>query len=307
MKVNGTDIAAYGASFWRITPGKRAPSNGSVRLGWQWGGAMAPPEFGLNTYKLDIRLKGGSRGQLWEKAGQVLALFDSVCDVEVGEALKGRKLKLSLCGVEQKEYGPSKDSWHILSLECKGYEYGERYTVSGVLDFEGDEDSDVTKEVSLQLPGDGGAGALDITVSQELYAVRDLAQAGMPGNEYRLPLYGTVTIPGVCKNQAGKDVGDLTVTCGIYKKWHDSGCLDIWMEEGAHTVRIIGGIGRVDVENNCPQPAYPNFITSVSMPAIPEAGALARGLKVRVQNIGNGHHKAQKRFRITAWFTPVYI
>lgn len=224
MKVNGVDISRYNARQWNIEPGKRTVTNASEMLDGVSVPAMTAPSFGLREYAVTIRIRGGSRTEIWNNASRILSLFRGVSEVEM-DGIGGagtHMFTLSLKGVDQEEYGRMKAGWGILRLSCVGYEHGgtvtawlEKELELPVQDGEIGEvecafaiDGAELQYSSLPSPPTTASVITDITLSQTNICTEDDRYfLGLSGHHY--PIYASVEIGGLCRDTFGNDKGSL--------------------------------------------------------------------------------------------------
>lgn len=221
MKVNGVDISAYEAKQWNIAPGKRSIGNGSEMAEGIRVPVMLDPDFGLKEYTIKLNIHGEGRKKIWENASGVLKLFSGVAEAEL-DGFNDRFFTLSLKGADLAEYGDRKDRWGILTLTCTGYEHG--YLMAATLSDEllfADGKSEVTYEAytdSLHLnasqqesPKTTAPVPVNVHIAQ-VNVCRDNGEwfDGLKGKRY--PMYANITIEGLCRNRAGKDLGPLGIT-----------------------------------------------------------------------------------------------
>ncbi len=122
MTINGIDVqTAFGVKEWNIEPSYAAFSNKS-----EWiAGAVLPDlmkaETGLKTQKVKVMIKGRTREEMWDKAGQLISALLKPCIVQFRH-FEDRYFKCVLVNASHAEV--SLRRFHTATLELTGYEYG---------------------------------------------------------------------------------------------------------------------------------------------------------------------------------------
>lgn len=211
MKINGVDISAYNAKQIKVTPGKRTIINESAVMGGCGIPIMFAPEFGIRTYEVVIAMWGNNREEIWENVDRILTLLRNPSDVKL-DGFK-HNFRLSLSAVQQEEHGPGQIGWHTVTLECKGYEYGEMKEfsiMSPVFEFRDTMcyPDKITKIVKFDM-GDaldkmGDKNIIPVPLGIKIEQIYE--QDGTPH-----AIFGTTEISGICKNNMGKNMGNLAI------------------------------------------------------------------------------------------------
>lgn len=217
MLVNGTDIAYYGAKQMKVTPGKREVTNESEMTGGLLTPVMCAPEFGLKEYEIALAVHGGSREEIWRRVGGIVALFGKGSAAVKLDGFSST-FRLALNGVNQEEYGPNLDRWHTITLECRGYEYGEEKE-ERILTLKYDTaQNGVYEDFICRTTGiisiiPGMHMALMGIKAEQIYVVEN----GDATNDYRFigkcaPILGEIEIGGVCMSRPGESLGVVKIT-----------------------------------------------------------------------------------------------
>lgn len=324
MKVNGVDIARYNARQWNIEPGKRTVTNASEMLDGVSVPAMAAPSFGLREYVVTIRIRGGSRTEIWNNASRILSLFRGVSEVEM-DGIGGagtHMFTLSLKGVDQEEYGRMKAGWGILKLSCVGYEHGGAVTAwlekefafsDAVGAYVTSEYTFAIEEVelrysSLPSPPTTTGVIADIILSQTNICTEDGFFSGLVENYY--PIYARITIEGLCRDAAGKDMGALRFNVDPHMQKEMGSpvldpCEDGW---GYREVTIDGISGKTCGLANRERPETihlePNVYIS-GMPAPLIWGVPGQEIRVEITSCYPQIYKPC--YKIGFSYTPIYL
>lgn len=120
MKVNGRDIAEFGARQHTVRPGLSTVTNGSE---WPSGAAsplMLPSEAGMKKIEVSVILKGASRQEIWQNAGALVAALMGPSEIELDGF--SHTFYMALANASQAEL--SLQRFHKATLELIGYEHG---------------------------------------------------------------------------------------------------------------------------------------------------------------------------------------
>lgn len=121
MKINGISAEKiYGVQQWTVTPEYCEIKNNS-----EWNeGALSPLMVqslaGMKKLKLDVIIRGKSRAEIWEKAGNFVAKLLKPCTIELDGL--NHQFYMVLQGASQVERNLQR--WHKATLELIGYEHG---------------------------------------------------------------------------------------------------------------------------------------------------------------------------------------
>lgn len=217
MVINRTDISYYGAKQMKVTPGKRTVTNESEMAGGLFVPAMCAPEIGLKEYEIVLAVHGESREDIWRRADMIVALFGKRPAVVKLDGFSST-FRLALNGVNQEEYGPNRDRWHTLTLQCRGYEQGEE-VVERILTLRYDTaENGIYEDFTCSTSGiisiiPGMRRALMGIKVEQIYVVEN----GDATNDYRFigkcaPIRGEIEIGGVCRSRSGESLGAVKIT-----------------------------------------------------------------------------------------------
>lgn len=311
MKINGIDISYYGAKQIKVMPGQRDISNGSELVGGIAVPILCAPDIGLKTYEIVLAVHGTSREAMWRSAAGIVALFENGA---VSVKLDGFNniFQMALTGVKHEEYGPNKDRWHTLILECKGYEHGEEVKCAAGVGIRtpGGSTSEYTDEMIYPMQVERGTRmvlmGIEIEQTYTVESENDTDEPRIIGK--RAPILGEIKIEGVCMDRFGNSLGAIEV-----------------VSVGDETsIKIEKGTGKItkDSENGWATNHYEEV--SVKMPSPPVCtgnGGIYRDeqiIKISAKfygmNYGQGHAMktcgAWARYRhVTVRFSyiPIYI
>ncbi|MEY8428291.1 hypothetical protein AALA00_11365 [Lachnospiraceae bacterium 46-15] len=210
MKINGVDISTYNAKQIKVTPGKRTITNESETIGGYGVEIMLAPEFGIKTYEIMLVVYGNNREEIWENVDRIVNLLRNPSDVKL-DGFK-HNFRLALSAVRQEEHGPALSRWHTVTLECKGYEFGEvkEFSVeSPVFEFHRmtypDKDTRIQEFDMggiLENLGDGNIVPVPLGIKIE---------QTYKENEIPHIIFGDIEIHGVCMGRRGKDMGSIVI------------------------------------------------------------------------------------------------
>lgn len=124
MRIDGEDIAVYGAKQWNVEINYSELSNQCEWLSDT--PLMLPGESGFKTIKVSVILEGAGREALWKNGQRIVAKLLKPCTVE----LDGFKnlFYVALKNAQQAEKDMQR--WHKATFDLLGYEYGKEITVS---------------------------------------------------------------------------------------------------------------------------------------------------------------------------------
>ena len=127
MKINNTDISAFSAKQFTFETGHNSLTNAS-----EWAAGSAVPYFARNdigfaSYTLTLVVKGQNRQEIMRNCSDILALLTGPVDLTVDGF--SHKYKVVLDGFSHTER--AQRTYHLLTLEFHGYEYGATVTEEG--------------------------------------------------------------------------------------------------------------------------------------------------------------------------------
>lgn len=324
MKVNGVDIARYNARQWNIEPGKRTVTNASEMLDGFSVPAMAAPTFGLREYAVMLRIRGGSRTEIWNNASRILSLFRGVAEVEM-DGIGGagtHMFTLSLKGVEQEEYGRMKAGWGMLKLTCVGYEHGSRVTTwldkeiaiteQGV-NFQTARYTFLAEEAAIEsesLPPFPTTTCViaDVTLFQKNICKDDGEYfSGLSGLPY--PIYADVRIEGICRDAQGKNAGALEFNVLPRLKGEMTTLTPCRDGSGYCRVKVRGESGQIEKQVNklgdSMEEGRDSSVSSLNMPAPLVWGVPGQEITVSITSYFPDVFKPD--YKLGFSFTPIYL
>lgn len=131
MKVNGRDIAEFGARQHTVRPAFPAVTNGSEWPGGAASPLMLPSEAGMKKVEVSVILEGTDRQGIWQNAGALVAALMAPSEIELDGF--SHSFHMALANATQAEL--SLQRFHKATLELIGYEHGPEasrsYEVSG--------------------------------------------------------------------------------------------------------------------------------------------------------------------------------
>ena len=128
MRINGIDIAVYGARQQNVEMGYAEIANSSE---WPEGRAspmMLPGTVGFKKIRVGIILKGDSRADIWSKGSQLLSQLIQPCVVSLDGF--NNNFYVFLRNVSQAEQSIKR--WHKATVELVGFEYGNQIVQTGI-------------------------------------------------------------------------------------------------------------------------------------------------------------------------------
>lgn len=126
MKIDGIDIAKYGAQQWNVYPSFCQISNNSEWLDGMSAPLMLNSTNGFKKMKVAVLIRGSTRQAIWKQASDLVAclLKPSIIQLDGFE----HNYYMYLENAEEAE--TSMKRWHKATLELVGYEYGNEVSVT---------------------------------------------------------------------------------------------------------------------------------------------------------------------------------
>jgi hypothetical protein len=126
MKIDGVDIAAYGAQQWNVYPAFSQISNNSEWIDGTCIPLMLNSTTGFKKMKVAVLIRGSTRQEIWKQASNLVAclLKPSIIQLDGFE----HNYYMYLDNAEEAE--TSLKRWHKATLEFAGYEYGNEHSVT---------------------------------------------------------------------------------------------------------------------------------------------------------------------------------
>lgn len=126
MKINGIDIAEYGARQWNVTPSYVSLKNESEMLDGALRPLMLPGKIGMKKYKVSVMLQGTTRQEMWTNGSRLVAGLLSPAIVK----LDGFKNNFMFVLVNPSQAESCLKRFHKATLELEGYEFGDEEIVN---------------------------------------------------------------------------------------------------------------------------------------------------------------------------------
>lgn len=124
MKINGIDIAEYGAEQWNLEPGYSTAANTSE---WQSGmlsPILVPSSLGMKKMKVSVIVRGRDRAQIWERSRELVSILTKPSVVE----FDGFHSLFNCVLTDVKQVESSLNRFHKTVLELTGIECSTSYT-----------------------------------------------------------------------------------------------------------------------------------------------------------------------------------
>lgn len=143
MTINGVDISVYKAKQWNVQMGFSGLSNESEWIDGAISPNMLNTSTGFKTVKVSVVIRGRTRQDIWNNAGNLVAALLKPCEITLDGFT--HKFLMYLKNATQAER--SLQRWHKATLELVGYEYGaEVSTTTSAKEFI------ITNEGNLMTP-----------------------------------------------------------------------------------------------------------------------------------------------------------